>query len=137
MHRNHRASGEDNVDTSLRRVFGDQVVYDCPNSMLMEQKKFMKVGLTTDNFRKYVPIVASEVTGYLDKHVFVRLFTTTALAASSATLTVRAAGTGSVTVDRCHQHGERNHRVHGRRHVARQGGPRRSEQVIRRPLPRP
>jgi len=68
--RHSQVNAEDAYTNLTTPVFGDQVVYDCPNSMLMEQKKFMKVGLTTDNFRKYVPIVASEVTGYLDKHVF-------------------------------------------------------------------
>ena len=59
-------------------VFGKDVVYDCPNSKLMEQKKvcskcliskelanshlqFMKIGLTTDAFRSYVPIIQNEV----------------------------------------------------------------------------
>ncbi|KAL1882741.1 hypothetical protein VTK73DRAFT_1261 [Phialemonium thermophilum] len=48
-------------------VFGKDVVYDCPNSKLMEQKKFMKVALTTEAFRSYVPIIADEVTTYFKK----------------------------------------------------------------------
>ncbi|KAK0624693.1 cytochrome P450 51B [Bombardia bombarda] len=45
-------------------VFGKDVVYDCPNSKLMEQKKFMKIALTTDAFRQYVPIISDEVNNY-------------------------------------------------------------------------
>ncbi|KAL7628693.1 Lanosterol 14-alpha-demethylase [Parahypoxylon ruwenzoriense] len=48
-------------------VFGKDVVYDCPNSKLMEQKKFMKVALTTAAFQSYVPIIADEVTSYLKR----------------------------------------------------------------------
>ncbi|KAH8885201.1 cytochrome P450 [Thozetella sp. PMI_491] len=48
-------------------VFGKDVVYDCPNAKLMEQKKFMKVALTTEAFRKYVPIIADEVTSYFKR----------------------------------------------------------------------
>ncbi|KAK6864672.1 Eburicol 14-alpha-demethylase [Apiospora arundinis] len=42
-------------------VFGKDVVYDCPNSKLMEQKKFMKIALTTQAFQSYVPIIADEM----------------------------------------------------------------------------
>ncbi|EFX02484.1 14 alpha-demethylase [Grosmannia clavigera kw1407] len=45
-------------------VFGRDVVYDCPNSKLMEQKKFMKFALTTEAFRSYVPIIWEEVKSY-------------------------------------------------------------------------
>ncbi|PKS10573.1 hypothetical protein jhhlp_002327 [Lomentospora prolificans] len=45
-------------------VFGRDVVYDCPNAKLMEQKKFMKASLTTDAFRSYVPIITGEVQNY-------------------------------------------------------------------------
>jgi sterol 14alpha-demethylase len=69
-------------------VFGKDVVYDCPNSKLMEQKKvgkqdgdgfqsftwanscvlqFMKVALTTEAFRSYVPIIADEVANYFKR----------------------------------------------------------------------
>ncbi|KAI9744705.1 MAG: Lanosterol 14-alpha-demethylase [Claussenomyces sp. TS43310] len=46
-------------------VFGKGVVYDCPNSKLMEQKKFMKFGLTTDAFRAYVPLIVDEINNFL------------------------------------------------------------------------
>ena len=45
-------------------VFGKGVVYDCPNQRLMEQKKFAKFALTTDSFRKYVPLIREEVLNY-------------------------------------------------------------------------
>ncbi|KAI1266800.1 cytochrome P450 51 [Xylariaceae sp. FL1019] len=48
-------------------VFGKDVVYDCPNSKLMEQKKFMKIALTTQAFQSYVPIIADEVADYLKR----------------------------------------------------------------------
>lgn len=42
-------------------VFGRNVVYDCPNSKLMEQKKFVKFGLTSQALRSYVPLITNEV----------------------------------------------------------------------------
>ncbi|KAL1891871.1 Lanosterol 14-alpha-demethylase [Sporothrix stenoceras] len=48
-------------------VFGKDVVYDCPNAKLMEQKKFMKIALTTEAFRQYVPIISDEVTSYFKR----------------------------------------------------------------------
>ncbi|KAL9944833.1 hypothetical protein ACHAP9_000319 [Verticillium nonalfalfae] len=45
-------------------VFGRDVVYDCPNAKLMEQKKFMKIALTTEAFRSYVPIISHEVQNF-------------------------------------------------------------------------
>ncbi|KAI1759350.1 cytochrome P450 [Hypoxylon sp. FL1150] len=48
-------------------VFGKDVVYDCPNAKLMEQKKFMKVALTTAAFQSYVPIIADEVSSYMKR----------------------------------------------------------------------
>jgi len=46
-------------------VFGTDVVYDCPNAKLMEQKKFMKIGLTSEAFRSYVPIMQNEVESFI------------------------------------------------------------------------
>ncbi|KAG0651148.1 Sterol 14-alpha demethylase [Hyphodiscus hymeniophilus] len=48
-------------------VFGRDVVYDCQNSKLMEQKKFMKIGLTTEAFRSYVPIMQDEVETFMKR----------------------------------------------------------------------
>jgi sterol 14-demethylase len=55
-------------------VFGTDVVYDCPNEKLMEQKKFVKVGLSTDNMRTYVGMIESEVTEFLKKDPNFRIF---------------------------------------------------------------
>ncbi|KAH8117864.1 lanosterol 14-alpha-demethylase [Phellopilus nigrolimitatus] len=48
-------------------VFGKDVVYDVPNEVLMEQKKFVKFGLSMDNFRAYVGMVEDEVNEFLNK----------------------------------------------------------------------
>lgn len=47
-------------------VFGSDVVYDCPNSKLMEQKKFIKYGLTQAALESHVPLIEKEVLDYLD-----------------------------------------------------------------------
>ncbi|MCJ1474692.1 Lanosterol 14-alpha-demethylase [Lambiella insularis] len=50
-------------------IFGKGVIYDCPNSMLMEQKKatfqFVKSGLTTSALRKHVHLMEQEVYNYV------------------------------------------------------------------------
>ncbi|KAJ6049463.1 uncharacterized protein N7446_007206 [Penicillium canescens] len=46
-------------------IFGTGVVYDCPNSKLMEQKKFIKFGLSQTALESYVPLIADEVTSYI------------------------------------------------------------------------
>jgi sterol 14-demethylase len=55
-------------------VFGKDVVYDCPNEKLMEQKKFMKIGLSTDIFRTYVGMIENEVSEFLKKDPSFRTF---------------------------------------------------------------
>lgn len=49
-------------------VFGKDVVYDCPNAKLMEQKKFVKFGLTQDALRSYVTLITSECEDFLKRH---------------------------------------------------------------------
>lgn len=46
-------------------VFGSDVVYDCPNSKLMEQKKFVKFGLTQKALEAHVPLIEKEVQDYI------------------------------------------------------------------------
>lgn len=46
-------------------VFGKDVVYDVPNAVLMEQKKLIKTGLSTDNFRIYVGQITDEVRSFI------------------------------------------------------------------------
>jgi sterol 14-demethylase len=47
-------------------VFGSGVVYDVPNHVLMQQKKFVKYGMTTEAFKSYVPLIVEEVTNYFN-----------------------------------------------------------------------
>jgi cytochrome P450 len=49
-------------------VFGKDVVYDCPNSKLMEQKKFVKYGLTQDALRSYVTLITQECEDFMKRH---------------------------------------------------------------------
>ncbi|KAI5838942.1 cytochrome P450 [Morchella snyderi] len=51
-------------------VFGDGVVYDVPNNVLMEQKRFMKFGLTAETFKSYVPLIVEQVEDYAKKSKF-------------------------------------------------------------------
>ncbi|KAH9209072.1 14-alpha sterol demethylase Cyp51A [Leptodontidium sp. 2 PMI_412] len=46
-------------------VFGADVVYDCPNSKFMEQKKFVKYGLTQKALESHVELIEEEVLGYI------------------------------------------------------------------------
>ncbi|KAF2146396.1 uncharacterized protein K452DRAFT_348920 [Aplosporella prunicola CBS 121167] len=46
-------------------VFGSDVVYDCPNSKLMEQKKFIKFGLTQHALEAHVQLIEKEVLDYI------------------------------------------------------------------------
>ncbi|KJZ76396.1 Eburicol 14-alpha-demethylase [Hirsutella minnesotensis 3608] len=46
-------------------VFGTDIIYDCPNSKLMEQKKFIKFGLTQNALEQYVALIETEVLEYI------------------------------------------------------------------------
>ncbi|KAH8660298.1 cytochrome P450 [Xylariales sp. PMI_506] len=46
-------------------VFGSDVIYDCPNAKLMEQKKFVKFGLTQQALESHVPLIEKEVLDYI------------------------------------------------------------------------
>ncbi|KAF2791644.1 cytochrome P450 51 [Melanomma pulvis-pyrius CBS 109.77] len=46
-------------------VFGSDIIYDCPNAKLMEQKKFVKFGLTQKALESYVPLIEKEVLDYI------------------------------------------------------------------------
>ncbi|TPX40754.1 hypothetical protein SeMB42_g05887 [Synchytrium endobioticum] len=48
-------------------VFGEGVVYDVDNSVLMEQKRMVKDTLTTNAFKSYVPMIVQETVEYLSK----------------------------------------------------------------------
>lgn len=55
-------------------VFGKDVVYDCPNELLMEQKKFVKFGLSTENFREYVGMIENEVSQFMRNDSSFKIF---------------------------------------------------------------
>ncbi|KAJ2263703.1 Lanosterol 14-alpha-demethylase [Coemansia sp. RSA 376] len=61
-------TAEDAYNPFTKPIFGEGVVYDVPNSVLMEQKRMIKSGLSADNFRAYIPIFIQEVNQYVDKH---------------------------------------------------------------------
>ncbi|KAJ7679053.1 lanosterol 14-alpha-demethylase [Mycena polygramma] len=60
-------SAEDAYSHLTTPVFGKDVVYDVPNEVFMQQKKFVKFGLSTENFRAYVGMVEDEVEEFLNK----------------------------------------------------------------------
>nr|WIM52632.1 14-alpha-demethylase [Cercospora beticola] len=49
-------------------VFGKDVVYDCPNSKFMEQKKFVKFGLTSAALQSYVTLITEETRQFFSKN---------------------------------------------------------------------
>ena len=49
-------------------------MYDVPNEKFMEQKKFVKVGLSTDNFRMYVGMIEDEVEHFMRHDVAFDVF---------------------------------------------------------------
>ncbi|OBZ72387.1 Lanosterol 14-alpha demethylase [Grifola frondosa] len=55
-------------------IFGKDVVYDCPNESLMEQKRFVKVSLTVDKFRSYIGMIDDEVSEFLDHDPSFRIY---------------------------------------------------------------
>jgi sterol 14-demethylase len=63
-------NAEDAYTPLTTPVFGKEVVYDVPNHVLMEQKKFVKFGMSTDNFKQYVDMIVEETIRYLQSPVF-------------------------------------------------------------------
>ncbi|KAJ1024407.1 hypothetical protein NDA18_004574 [Ustilago nuda] len=63
--KHQHVTAEDAYTHLTTPVFGKQVVYDVPNAVFMEQKKFVKVGLSVENFRVYVPQIVDEVKQYI------------------------------------------------------------------------
>ncbi|KAI6017749.1 hypothetical protein PISMIDRAFT_14864 [Pisolithus microcarpus 441] len=53
-------SAEDAYAHLMTPVFGKDVIYDVPNDVFMEQKKFVKVGLSVNNFHAYVSMIEEE-----------------------------------------------------------------------------
>ena len=61
----NQVSAEEAYTSLTTPVFGHSVVYDVPNSVFMEQKRFVKVGLSIENFRHYVDLIVKELDDYL------------------------------------------------------------------------
>ncbi|KAI1084715.1 cytochrome P450 [Whalleya microplaca] len=72
-------------------VFGSDVVYDCPNSKLIEQKKFVKYGLTQQALESYVHSIEAEVLDYI-KVAFKGDEGTVDICAAMAQITIFTAG---------------------------------------------
>ncbi|RKP07181.1 cytochrome P450, partial [Thamnocephalis sphaerospora] len=72
-------------------VFGEGVVYDVPNHVLMDQKRFVKGGFTPDAFRSYVPIIIKEVEDY-----FARACANPVLATSTLSCWDKEEGIGDI-----------------------------------------
>lgn len=66
-------SAEDAYSHLTTPAFGKGVIYDCPNSRLVEQKKFAKYALTKDAFAGYVPKIRSEIYDYFQTSKYLNL----------------------------------------------------------------
>ncbi|KAG7530997.1 hypothetical protein FFLO_04668 [Filobasidium floriforme] len=64
-----QVSAEDAYTHLTTPVFGKGVVYDCPNEMLMQQKRMVKFGLSTENFKSYVPLIKKEATDFMNNEL--------------------------------------------------------------------
>ncbi|KAK4687203.1 hypothetical protein P7C73_g2915, partial [Tremellales sp. Uapishka_1] len=61
-----QVSAEDAYTHLTTPVFGKGVVYDCPNEMLMQQKKFIKHGLTTEALQSYAALIYAETEHFFE-----------------------------------------------------------------------
>lgn len=48
-------------------VWGSDVVYDAPHAKYLEQKRFIKFGLTATALRTYVPLIEDEIHQYIER----------------------------------------------------------------------
>ncbi|MCJ1391519.1 Lanosterol 14-alpha-demethylase [Xylographa bjoerkii] len=55
---------EDVYNVLTAPVWGSDVVYDVPHGKYMEQKRFIKFGLTSTALRSYVPLIENEIYSY-------------------------------------------------------------------------
>ena len=60
-----QVSAEEAYTSLTTPVFGKDVVYDVPNAVLMEQKRFVKFGLSLENFRVYVTQINDELKDFV------------------------------------------------------------------------
>ncbi|KAI8803641.1 cytochrome P450 [Cladochytrium replicatum] len=61
------ASAEKIYNTLMGPVFGSGVVYDVPNHVFMEQKRFVKDALSTTALKSYVDIIRDEFRMFVDR----------------------------------------------------------------------
>lgn len=74
-------------------VFGRDIIYDCPNAKLMEQKKFVKFGLTQAALCSYVQLIEQETIDYLESSsAFKGHSGTVNIPAAMAEITIYTAG---------------------------------------------
>lgn len=78
-------SAEDVYSAVTTPVFGKDAVYDVPNAVLMEQKRFVKAGLTTENLEVFVGQIVDEVKQFISLDV---LFAPLKQGAKSITLDI-------------------------------------------------
>ncbi|KAI8994750.1 lanosterol 14-alpha demethylase [Pilobolus umbonatus] len=64
--KHNMATAADAYNHMTKYVFGENIVYDCPHSIFMEQKKFIKAGLNIETFRKDVPLIIEECEMFFD-----------------------------------------------------------------------
>ncbi|OLL25630.1 Lanosterol 14-alpha demethylase erg11 [Neolecta irregularis DAH-3] len=62
-----QVSAEEAYTALTTPVFGKGVVYDVPNHVFMEQKKFIKFSLTTEILHTYVPLIVEEFEKYVSQ----------------------------------------------------------------------
>ncbi|GAA5799206.1 cytochrome P450 [Helicostylum pulchrum] len=65
--RQNVASAAAAYNDMTKYVFGRDIVFDTQHSIFMEQKRFIKSGLSIDTFRKDVPLILEECNLFLDK----------------------------------------------------------------------
>ncbi|KAK4223426.1 cytochrome P450 51 [Podospora fimiseda] len=63
--KNQELNAEEIYSPLTTPVFGSGVIYDCPNSMLIEQKRFIKFGLNQQALESHVRLIEQEVLDYI------------------------------------------------------------------------
>ncbi|CDH60545.1 cytochrome p450 [Lichtheimia corymbifera JMRC:FSU:9682] len=61
------SSAAEAYNDMTKYVFGREVVYDAPHSVFMEQKRFIKAGLSSEHFRQHVPLIVEETKNFFAK----------------------------------------------------------------------
>lgn len=89
----HDLNAEEIYSPLTTPVFGTGVVYDCANSKLMEQKKFVKFGLSQKALESHVQLIEGEVLDYISSApAFRGRSGTVDIASTMAEITIFTAG---------------------------------------------